>query len=169
MGEAIEKKEDDSKKSGRLILKWIIIGVVVLAVAGGGFFGWTMFMNGKTEQSPKTEGLEKTKKKTDAVNTCSQMFPMDIFVVNLSDRGGSIYLKTKIELEFVKQELKEELSAKLPQLRDMILLFLSTKTRDEIHAIEGKFELKHELIKRSNQILKKGKIKNLYFTEFIIQ
>jgi len=54
-------------------------------------------------------------------------------------------------------------------MRDVILLHLSSKTLDEIRSIDGKVELKNALIKRINQVLKQGKIRNLFFTQFVIQ
>ena len=51
----------------------------------------------------------------------------------------------------------------------MILLLLSSKSLDEIQTVEGKIALRQELIQRINQILTTGKIRNLYFTEFVIQ
>ena len=57
----------------------------------------------------------------------------------------------------------------MPQLRDGILLLLSSKSMEEIQGIEGKIALRSELVMRVNQILKQGKVRNLYFTEFVIQ
>jgi len=97
------------------------------------------------------------------------MFNMDPFVVNLNETGGKRYLKSKIEIEFVGEAVRKELTDRLPQLRDVILLHLSSKTLDEIRNVDGKIELKSALIKRINEVLKQGKIRNLYFTQFVIQ
>ena len=84
-------------------------------------------------------------------------------------QGGKRYLKTKIDIEYTRAELAEELKQRLPQLRDVILLLLSNKSLDEIQGVEGKIALRRELILRINQVLQGGKIRNLYFTQFVIQ
>ena len=172
MDEDIEKEaeggeEAEEQPGGKFPLKWVIIGVVVLVLAGGGYVGWTMLnpqaekADGEVGQDPETD----VKKKVEV----GAMFDMDPFVVNLNEAGGKRYLKSKIEIEYVGDEIRVELSDRLPQLRDVILLHLSSKTLDEIRSVDGKIELKNALIKRINQVMKKGKIRNLYFTQFVIQ
>lgn len=98
-----------------------------------------------------------------------QIFDLETFVVNLGDQGGKRYLKTKIALEFSEEAVGKEMTTRLPQLRDMILLLLSSKTLDQIQDIDGKIALRNELVSRINQTLQQGRIQNLYFTEFVIQ
>jgi flagellar FliL protein len=166
--EDIEKEvEEEKQPAGKFPLKWIIIGVVVLVLAGGGYVGWTMLspqpdqIGADGGQAPDTEAEKELE--------VGAMFDMDPFVVNLNEAGGKRYLKSKIEIEFVGEDVRKELTNRLPQLRDVILLHLSSKTLDEIRSVDGKIELKNALIKRVNQVLKQGKIRNLYFTQFVIQ
>ena len=168
MDEDIEKEvEAEEQPAGKFPLKWIIIGAVVLVLAGGGYVGWTM-LNPLLEQTG-ADGSQATD--TEAVKEIEvgAMFDMDPFVVNLNEAGGKRYLKSKIEIEFVGDNVRVELANRLPQLRDVILLHLSSKTLDEIRSVDGKVELKNALIKRINQVMKQGKIRNLYFTQFVIQ
>lgn len=168
MDEDIEKEvEEEEQPAGKFPLKWIIIGVVVLVLAGGGYVGWTM-LNPQPDQTGADGGQAPD---TEAVKEIEvgAMFDMDPFVVNLNEAGGKRYLKSKIEIEFVGEDVRKELTNRLPQLRDVILLHLSSKTLDEIRSVDGKIELKNALIKRINQVLKQGKIRNLYFTQFVIQ
>jgi len=166
--EDIEKEvEEEEQPAGKFPLKWIIIGVVVLVLAGGGYVGWTM-LNPQPDQTGADGGQAPD---TDAVKEMEVgvMFGMDPFVVNLNEAGGKRYLKSKIEIEFVGEDVRKEMANRLPQLRDVILLHLSSKTLDEIRSVDGKIELKNALIKRINQVMKLGKIRNLYFTQFVIQ
>ncbi len=158
-GEGKEEGEGEKKK---LPLKWIIIGVVVFLLVGGGILGWFMLKGGDKEDAPH-------KPTTVSESGFGQIFPLEIFVVNLNDPGGKRYLKTKIELEFVREGFGEELNNRLPQIRDAVLLLLSDKSIENVRGIDGKIALRNELIKKINQILETGKIRNLYFTEFVIQ
>ena len=171
MDEDIEKElegEQEGKEQSvsKFPLKWIIIGVVILVLAGGGYVGWGMLnplleqMGADGGQAPDAEAVKEV--------GVGAMFDMDPFVVNLNEAGGKRYLKSKIEIEFVGDNVRIEMTNRLPQLRDVILLHLSSKTLDEIRSVDGKIELKNALIKRINQVLKQGKIRNLYFTQFVI-
>ncbi|PMP77900.1 MAG: flagellar basal body protein FliL, partial [Sulfurihydrogenibium sp.] len=46
---------------------------------------------------------------------------------------------------------------------------LFTKTSEELKSPEGIERLKEEIIRRTNAILPAGGVKDVYFTEFIIQ
>ena len=168
MDEDIEKEvEEEEQPAKKFPLKWVIIGVVVLVLAGGGYVGWTML--GPQPDLPGPDGGKPPATAAVEESEVGVMFDMDPFVVNLNETGGKRYLKSKIEIEFVGEEVRKELTNRLPQLRDVILLHLSSKTLDEIRNVDGKIELKNALIKRINQVLKQGKIRNLYFTQFVIQ
>jgi flagellar protein FliL len=165
--EGEQEGEEEEQPVRKFPLKWIIIGVIVLVLAGGGYVGWGMLnppleqMDAGGDQAPDAEAIKELE--------VGAMFEMDPFVVNLIVAGGKRYLKTKIEIEYVGDNVRLELKNRLPQLRDAILLHLSSKSADEIRSVDGKSELKNALSNRINQALKQGKIKNLYFTQFVIQ
>lgn len=96
------------------------------------------------------------------------------FVVNLADSGSRRYLRLNLKLNLRKREESEPLlEARMPQVRDAVLMLLSSKTADQLLSTEGKTALREELIAQLNDVLKKKKlqkvVKNLYFTEFLIQ
>lgn len=159
---ADENGAGEEKKSPMTLI--IILLVVVLLLGGGGVVGWMMLGGDEDMAALDAGGDDGSREGTEALN-----FTLETFVVNLNDPGGKRYLKTKIELEYMNERLAEELNARLPQLRDVILLLLSSKTLSEIQGIEGKIALRRELIMRINQLLKRGKVRNLYFTQFVIQ
>ncbi len=163
-----EEKEVQEAAPGKksTSLKLVLIILVALVLVGGGAVAWLMLAGGDGEGVPDEVAQMEAAAEKEAVGLS---FPMDTFVVNLNDIGGKRYLKTNIELEYVTPEMGEELKQRLPQLRDTILLLLSSKGLDDIQGVEGKIALRRELIQRINQNLKSGKIRNLYFTQFVIQ
>lgn len=108
-------------------------------------------------------------------NTGEKKGPLiEPFVVNLADPGSRRYLRLNIKLELKKPDESEPLlEARMPQVRDTVLLLLSSKTSDQLLNPEGKLTLRQELIGQLNKVLKKKRlkkaVKNLYFTEFLIQ
>jgi len=151
------EKEKAPKKSK---LKLIIIAVVVLLIGGGGIFGYSKFNKGKEEKA-ETGKTEKV----------SIVCPLNSFVVNLLDKQGvgKRYLKVTMQLEVGKEEEKLIVEIHNPQIRDTILLLLSSQSLKEINTMEGKLELKQALLSRMNQILGDGVVRRIYFTEFVVQ
>lgn len=99
----------------------------------------------------------------------SFIYKMDPLIVNLADKETLHYLKIKIELESMEEKPNEEFEKRLPQIRDNILLLLSMKGRTALMDAEGKNKLRAEIREKVNQVLRNFKIKDIYFTEFLIQ
>jgi flagellar FliL protein len=173
MAEKEEKKEieeTEAPKGKKSFMKWIILGVVVIALAGGGFAGWQMFF--KQDASEEEQGATTAKASIKSKEAeASIIYPLDSFIVNLMDRAGSgkRYLKTTIELDVPDEEGRNLLELRKAQLRDTILLLLTSQSFAEINSIEGKLELKRALLVRINQTLGQKIVNSLYFTEFVVQ
>lgn len=150
------QEESTEKKKGSKTLLIIIIAVSVVLGAGG-FVGFKL-MAGKSDTKEEKKVVEKT-----------TTVPLDPFVLNLADRGR--YLKMTVQLELSDESYVELVNQKIPQLRDTIITLVSSKSVNSISSPEGKFQLKDEILFRANQILggEKDIIKNLYFTEFVMQ
>jgi len=97
------------------------------------------------------------------------ILPFESFIANLADEGGKRYLKTTFQVEFRGHGLPPELDARLPQVRDLILTLITSKTFDEIRTPEGKQLLREEILERVNQVLERDAARAVYFTEFIVQ
>ena len=97
------------------------------------------------------------------------IYPLDTFIVNLVSNNANRYLKCKIDLELDSPELQQEIDKKLPAIRDLIIRILSSKTVEEIQTSRGKEKLKEEIKRKINEILTTGEVRNVYFTEFVIQ
>ena len=162
-----EKEKPQGNKS---LMKLIIIGVVVLILAGGGFAGWFMFFT-KDSSEGDQQAQEAEAQTVKAEVEQSIIIPLESFIVNLMDRAGSgkRYLKTTIELDVSDEESQNLVDTRKAQLRDTILLLLTSQSFAEISSIEGKLELKQALLLRINQALGGKIVSKLYFTEFVVQ
>ncbi|MBI5682705.1 MAG: flagellar basal body-associated FliL family protein [Deltaproteobacteria bacterium] len=177
--------ENQPAKSSPNKILFIIIGVLVLVILGGG--GYFIFgkkgggssvketeketaSEGSKEVSKKETGKEKGSKEGEKNGGGSggEVFVMEPFVVNLQDSTGTRYLKVTINFELEGTAL-EEAKIKTPQVRDAIIILLSSKAYADVGNIQGKYQLRDEIVVRINQILTKGKLKAVYFTEFVIQ
>ena len=155
--------------------KFIIIGAgvavaVILAVV---IF---MMMGKGDKKGAKKEGAEgqakveaKAEGGKEGAAATTNIYPLDPFIVNIYDGQELRYLKVKVELEMVGQGVKPELDARLAPIRDAILVLLSTKTLQEIQDIQGKTQLKDEILGAINKHIPPGKIAKVYLTDFVVQ
>lgn len=92
------------------------------------------------------------------------MFQLEPFILNISSR----FLKLSISIELSSPAIAEKIKAKTGAIRDTIIMFVTSKMPDDISSFEGKQQLKDELLTRLNQ-LGEGNVKNIYFTDFVMQ
>lgn len=180
----MENKKE--KKSGGK-LKFIIIGIIAVAVLGaGGYFGYSKFFASKENNVNKTimpqqqvaaqQVQGQTVQGQQAAQNASYLqqvvsaktYDLDEFLVNLADEDGKRYLKIKISLGYDNKKLDAELEEKKPILRDAIISVLRTKKAADISA-KGIDNIKMELIQRINLNLTKGQLNNIYFNELLVQ
>ena len=61
----------------------------------------------------------------------------------------------------------EEIDKRKAQIRDIIIMVLSSKTYEEVSSSSGKDSLRGEIRDTINSFLVQGKISNVFFTDFI--
>jgi len=99
----------------------------------------------------------------------SLMYEWDSLLVNLADAGGKRYLKVTMKLELTDAHLHEEISERSYEVKDALITLLSSKEYEDISTPSGKTRLKQEIMNRVNKIVKNGQVKEVYFTDFIVQ
>jgi len=162
--EGVQPEENAAPPKGnkKLIIIIVIAVVVVLVLAGGGYFGYKMLTD-------KNNGGNSEHEQEEELITDTVVIPFDPFILNLADRGR--YLKLAIQVELADQRHEKIIDAKLPLLRDAIIMLISDKSAQSISSAEGKFQLKEEILYRANSVigLKKDIITSIYFTNFVMQ
>ena len=158
-----------------LILMGLVL-VLVLGMGGGMFMIW----NKLSAVSPKAvvaeTGAEGAPDKA-TPEEIGAVVSMDTFIVNLADPGGNRYLRVTMDLELAGKPADksggktagDELAKRMPQIRDVILMILSTKRYADISTPEGKTALREEIVNAANGLLASSQISRIYFKEFVIQ
>lgn len=184
-----EQKDGDAKeapeaKPGKSKLLIILIAVALVLGAGGGvaYFTGVFGGAGKAEaaKQPAAHGQEKGGHGKEAGEHgapgahgegegAGSVVPLDPFVVNLADEGTQRYLKVSMKLEFLGPQPPPQFSGKQAQIRDLVLTLLSSKSVGDVRTVEGKAQLRDEIIARVNRVLGDDAVKAVYFAEFIVQ
>jgi flagellar protein FliL len=90
-------------------------------------------------------------------------------LVNVAGTMGSRYLLTSLTLVGSSSDFRGKVERYDPQLRDLALGLLSTKTITDIEKPGARNLIRSELISGFNHILGGGAVQEIYITEFAIQ
>lgn len=165
---AEEKQEQEQQGGGKKKLFMLVALLLVLGIGGGAAYKFLVLDKKKEEQSQEKQA-QKIIEEIKATENVGVMFDLGTFVVNLADNDIERYLKVSVVLELKDQKVQAEAQKRLPEIKDAITTLLLTKRSSEIKTPEGIEFLKEEIAKRVNAILPLGGVKNVYFTEFIVQ
>jgi flagellar protein FliL len=166
-----EKKKDTAEVPNNNKKKlFIIIGLVVAVLLAGG--GTTAFLLLKKEPENKEAKDPAKQVPVPDLNQQADIGPqvnIEEFIVNIISGDASHYVKASLTVELTNEEVKGEVEKRMPQVRDGILLLIGNKTFEELQDLQGKKQLKAEIISKINSFLKSGKVKAVYFTNFVVQ
>ena len=178
MAEVAKQEEVVEQKGGSNKVLILIASILFLVLIGGGIAAY-MLLNGDDEvindaNSAKQSKVlhqkaSKSEGRSSDLTEIGPMYALDKFIVNLASDGGSRYLRAAVNLELSSAEFQAEVDKKKPLVRDIIIRVLSAKSYEEISTIRGKETLKDEMVNELNKVFVDGNIKNVFFTEFVVQ
>ena len=163
--EAQDKKEKQPEKSGSKN-KIFLIGVPVLVLLIFGAAAGAYFMGAFSGDS---SGMAEAAAKTETEKELGPLLEMEDFVVNIMHDDSARFLKVGITLEVEDEESKSAIKRRMPQIADAVLLMVGNKTFDDVKDLQGKMQLKADLLDRIQELSGKGKVRNIYFTDFVVQ
>jgi flagellar FliL protein len=108
------------------------------------------------------------KKKQDDLEAHPVIYTLDPFAVNL-DGLPRRFVRAVVSVEMLDDRGFEEVVSLGAQSRDSIVRLLNGKSYDDLETIQGKLFLKDQIASVLNQQLKQGVVKDVYFSEFVIQ
>ena len=162
----------DSGSSGpKPILFYAVTAINMLFILG---IGAMVYMGKKKEAAEPTikdvvkgehETLEKEKEETDKF--IGTLVPLETFLVNPAGSRGRRLLKVNMEMEVADGKVQEEIEKRKPQLRDIIILLLSSKSYEQISSADGQRRLREEIRDAVNGFLTKGQVKQVLFTDYM--
>jgi flagellar basal body-associated protein FliL len=142
-------RSTSKKKKG-----WLPVGIVLLLGAAG-FFVWL-----RPQISTST-----------GENAAESTLALETFVVNLTGSSQRAYLRVGITLGLAHPLANRNEADAVPiaLVRDTIVSVLATAQPEALLGLEGKRQLKEELLKALQERVPKMAVQNIYFTEFLVQ
>ena len=97
------------------------------------------------------------------------MVKLGDFVVNLNNPGQSRYLKISLRAEVSDSRTRDELRAREPQMRDVVISYLSSLPIKQTYGARAKAGIRDNIRRRLNQLLTTGEVKRIFYTDFMTQ
>lgn len=171
---AAETGSGDGKGSSSKV-NLIVILLVVINTAVVGAIAFMVYKGKQAEvANPGIDAVARGEVQTQAEEALAEKQQTKVllgfkeFVVNLSGSRGRRVVKTTIELELPNDQSKKEIERRGAQIRDQIILILSSRTYEDVSGKDGKELLRSEIKNAINPSLaEEHKILNVYFTDFI--
>ena len=150
------------------ILTMLFVGVNLLTIGGGAFWVFQSTIGYHTPQMHEEEAIGALIKERESRASGSVLFMLDPVTVNLT---GVPMRKLSVEmhLEMLDSEGFEEVVTMGAQTRDAIMKLLGQKTYQDVESIQGKLFLKDQMAATVNSFLEKGVVKDIFFSNFVIE
>lgn len=172
---AEEVVEKEKEKAAAPPSKGVSMKLVALIGAGAlllGLGGTIAFFKLSGKSAPDAAQAETTGESHGGAGgkvEAAPLYDLESFIVNLADSPDVRYLKLTVKLELERPDASGDVAARLPQVRDAVLILLSSKDSIGLRSTQGKFQLRDELTQRVNNVLPHAGVKTVYFTEFVVQ
>lgn len=130
------------KKSSKKLIIGVVVSLVVVLGAGGGWYA--------TKGKDGAKHVEEVKE----VPPKPPIFvALEPFTVNLQREASDQYLQLGLTFKVFEVDFETKIKTNLPEIRSKILQLLTTKTATELLTAEGKKLLVKEIMEMSNPVI----------------
>jgi len=96
-------------------------------------------------------------------------YDFEDLVVNPQGTNGTRFLKVRIIAVVRSSGVGREMESRNTQLKHLLISIIKSKTVEEIDTPEGIEVLREDIKTGLNSILGRGKVRQIYFTDFVLQ
>ena len=164
----------EEKKSSKKLI--IIIAIIVLLL-GAGTGGYFFFMKNPTDAEQKSGEIKEEKAEATQADEVAEPEAyydlVDPLLVNFPPGASAKLIKVSVSVLLKGESDVEALKKHEPMIRNNLLMVISSLGADKAKTIEGKKELQAVMLKEIGSVMermtKKNPVKDVYFTEFVMQ
>ena len=148
-------------KNKKSLIMIILIATIAIGAGAGGTWYAMKIMGGDESEPAKPKEKPTT------------FVDLDIFTVNLQPEVNSQYLQVGLTVKTRETSVVAEIKKQMPEIRNRILMLLSSKKAAEISGVAGKQQLSQQIVDEIRQSLSKTELQEevleVLFTSFVIQ
>lgn len=171
MAEEKQEKTEAKKESKNLGPLLNMIGAV-LCLGVTGFGGYLVYASTIAWEHPQITEANLIRSIASETQSFDEPFiyTMEKFTVNLSGEPKRS-IRIEVNLEMLGKEGFEEIInvENRAKARDQIVDLLNSSSFDDVESVQGKLQLKQSIVGRLNELLHEGVVKDVYFSEFVVQ
>ena len=169
MAEAKPEQAAPPRNLGKLFS--LLFAVVNLGVVGtGAYLVYASTLGYKKPAYTEEQASRDLASVVGDAQTGPLIYTMEKFTVNLSGEPKRT-IRLEVNLQMLGEDGFEEIMSpdNKARTRDQIVKILNEKTFTDLDSVQGKLFLKDEISKGLNVILRKGVVKDVFFSDFVVQ
>lgn len=166
-----EAQQTPAKPKNTAMLFQIVFAVLNLAVMGaGGYMVYASTMGWESPKITEEDADRELASVSDETDLAPLVYTMDKFTVNLGGEPKRT-IRLEINLQMLGKEGFEEVMEpeNRAKARDRIVRLLNEKPFSDLDSIQGKLFLKDKIAGEVNGILRRGVVKDVFFSDFVVQ
>lgn len=149
----------------------IIVLIIIVDAVGGYLIGRKLlipYAYEKGERAAESAGTADAEIIKEGTGEPGLRKDLEAINLNPANSSGEVF-SCQLTLEALEQSVINELTNRDPQIKDIILNYLSAKSIPEINDVSRREEYRKDIIDKINSVLTSGRITNLYITQWILQ
>lgn len=163
-----ESQDAKPARDTRKILTIAFMAVNLLVLGAGTYLVYVSTLGVSEKVTTNDQAARELASFEESLHTEPVLYSMSPFNTNLDGLPRRL-VRAEMSLEMLDDEGYEEVIGMAPQARDAIMRILNAKTFSDVESVQGKLHLKNEIIEELNASLKRGVVKNVYFSELVVQ
>ena len=162
-----EEEKKSERDLGKLLgLAFVVLDLIVMGL--GTFFVYSATVGYEKASVTEAELNKELIEFQKSLQNNPIIYSMETFNTNLEGIPRR-FLRIKINLEMLDEEGYEEVINLGAEARDSIIKLLNNKRFKDLDSVQGKLHLKNQITAQINGFLQRGVVKNVYFSEFVVQ
>ena len=142
----------------------VVVALLVLNLGASGFSTFKL-VTAKPAEAAHASAAEAPK----TLEVTGPVVALEPFVVNLDEPGTARYLKVTIQIELTNAEAEPAIEKSKQLIRDTILSHLSGLHVKDTLGASAKDTLRTELQANVEKVVGTGKVRRVFFQEFVVQ
>ncbi|MBX3023244.1 MAG: flagellar basal body-associated FliL family protein [Bdellovibrionales bacterium] len=150
------------------LMTFAFMGVNLVVLGLGSYLVYMSTLGVVAKSTSNEEATRELASFEESLRGDPVLYTMTPFNTNLEGVPRRL-IRLELSLEMMDEEGYEEVIGIAPQARDSIMRILNSKTFSDVETVQGKLHLKNEIVADLNSSLRKGVVKNVYFSELVVQ
>lgn len=169
---ADEAGKKDSGTTGNLgkILQLVFVIINFVMMGAGGYMVYASTIGWKNPSISEEMAERELASTSREVDLAPLVYTMDKFTVNLGGEPKRT-IRLEVNLQMLGKDGFEEVMEpeNRAKTRDRVVRLLNEQTFSELESIQGKLFLKDKIAGEVNGILRRGVVKDVFFSDFVVE